>query len=172
VPAAAGSPTEPLDARHLLDEFDCGEPPLNTWLKKYALANQRSDSSKTRVIADEHRKVLGYYSLATGSVGHDEAPLRVAHGLARHPIPVVVLTRLAVEVNAQGRGLGRVLLRDALRMVADVSDTVAVRALLVHAKNDRAREWYIRQAEFESLPGVPNRLFLLIKDLRAATGKD
>jgi GNAT superfamily N-acetyltransferase len=124
------------------------------------------------VVCDDHGKVVGYYSLAAGGIEHEEAPARVGHGLARHSIAVVVLTRLAVDTRIQSRGLGRVLLRDALKIVADVSDTVGVHALVIHLKTERARDWYLRQAEFESPPGMPNKLFLLIKDLRAAAGKD
>lgn len=140
-------------------------------MKRFALVNQRNDSSKTRVIADEADNVLAYYSLSTGSVEREAAPERIAHGLARHRVPVVVVTRLAVDKRLQGKGIGRALLRDALMMVVDVSEAVAVRAVLIHAKNDAARAWYVRQAEFESLPGVPNKLFLLIKDLRRAAGR-
>lgn len=168
---AAFSSTAPLERHHRVDAFDCGEPALNLWLKRFALVNQRNDASKTRVIATDDGRVLGYYSLAAGSVNHAEAPSRVSHGVARHPIPVVVLTRLAVDERAQGSGLGGVLLRDALTVVADVSETVGIRALLIHAKNEAAREWYLRQAEFESVPSLPNKLFLLIKDLRRAVGE-
>jgi GNAT superfamily N-acetyltransferase len=163
---------EPLNAHHDLSSFDCGERPLNVWLRKYALVNQRNDSSKTRVACHDRDSVIGYHSLAAGSVEHDDrVPPRVRKGLAAYPIPVVVLTRLAVDTRFQGRGLGRALLRDALRAVADISDTVGVRALLVHARTETAREWYLHQAEFESVPGLPFALFLLIKDLRQAAGK-
>ena len=166
------SSTEPLERRHRVDEFDCGAPALNLWLKRFAFVNQRNDASKTRVIGDDAGRVLGYYSLAAGSVDHGEAPARIKHGMARHPIPVVVLTRLAVDKRVQGAGIGRALLRDALTMVANVSDTVGIRALLIHAKSDEARDWYLRQAEFDSIPSLPNTLFLLIKDLRRAAGKE
>lgn len=163
--------TQPLDARHRLDEFDCGEPALDRWLQRFALLNQRNDASKTRVVCDADDRVLGYYALAAGSVERSDAAARVAQGLARHPVPVIVLTRLEVDRSEQGGGVGRALLRDALLTVAEVSDTVGVRALLIHAKTDAAREWYLRHAEFESLPGTPGTLFLLIKDLRKAAGK-
>lgn len=171
--APAGfSSTEPLERHHRVDDFDCGAPALNLWLRRFALVNQRNDSSKTRVIADDDGRVLGYYSLAAGSIDHVEAPARIRHGMARHPIPVVVLTRLAVDKRVQGAGFGRALLRDALTLVANVSDTVGIRALLIHAKDDDARAWYLRQAEFDSIPSLPNNLFLLIKDLRRAAGKE
>ena len=170
--ATGPSETEPLGARHELDGFDCGEGALNLWLRKHALTSQRSDSSKTRVVCDDAGAVVGYYSLAAGSVEHDEnVPARVRQRLGRYPIPVVVLTRMAVDKRYQGRDLGRALLRDALLAVVEFSERVAVRALLVHAKSEKAMGWYLSQAEFESVPGLPFALFLPIKDLRRAAGK-
>jgi GNAT superfamily N-acetyltransferase len=164
--------TEPLDAQHLLTDFDCGELELDRWLRKHAPANQRNDASKTRVVSDDQRRVVGFYSLASGSVDYDQAPERHTKGLAKHPIPVVILTRLAVDKRHQGTGLGRFLLRDAFQTIAEISDSVAVRALLIHTKSDTARSWYLRQAEFEVMPGMPSKLMLLIKDLRQAAGKE
>jgi GNAT superfamily N-acetyltransferase len=160
--------TEPLDAQHGLRDFDCGEVELNVWLSRYALANQRNDSSKTRVVCDDMRNVIAYYSLAAGSVDRDEAPERISKGLAGHPIPVAVLTRLAVDTRHQGTGLGRFLLRDALTTVAEISERMAIRALLIHAKTSAARDWYLKQAEFDEMPGLPRKLLLLTKDLRKA----
>jgi GNAT superfamily N-acetyltransferase len=164
--------TEPLDAQHVLTDFDCGELELDRWLRKHALANQRNDASKTRVVPDDQGYVVGFYSLASGSVEYDQAPQRHARGLAKHPIPVVILTRLAVDKRYQGRGVGRFLLRDAFQTIAEISDRVAVRALLIHTKSDNARSWYLPQAEFEEMPGMPSKLTLLIKDLRKAAGKE
>jgi GNAT superfamily N-acetyltransferase len=164
--------TEPLDAQHVLGDFDCGEPQLDRWLRKYALANQRNDASKTRVVCDDQRKVVGFYSLASGSVDYDQAPARHAKGLAKHPLPVAILTRLAVDKRFQGSGLGTFLLRDALQTIAEVSNKVGIRALLIHTKSATARDWYLRQAEFEEMPGMHNKLMLLIKDLRKAVGSD
>jgi GNAT superfamily N-acetyltransferase len=97
------------------------------------------------------RCVVGYYSLAVGAVSWDEAPARAGKGLARHPIPVMILARLAVNREHEGLGLGRALLKDALRRTAHAADIAGIRALLVHAKDDRARRWY-EQFDFDPSP--------------------
>ena len=95
--------------------------------------------------------MLAYYSLAAGAVEHADAPLRVGKGLARHPIPVMLLARLAVDLTWQGRGLGKALVKDALLRTAAAADIAGIRALLVHAKDDEARGWY-EALEFEPSP--------------------
>lgn len=119
------------------------------------------------VCCDQDR-VVGYYALATGGVDHVAAPGRVRQGLPRHAIPVILLARLAVDLTTQGDGLGRALVIHALAKVAALAEEVGIRALLVHAKDDGARAFYLSIAEFESSPTDELHLFLLIKDLRAA----
>ena len=111
------------------------------------------------------KAVAGYYSLAVGSVRRADAPGRAGKGLARHPIPVMILARLAVGRTRQGKGLGRLLLRDALLRTLQAG----IRALLVHAKDDEARAWY-ESFDFEPGPTDPRHLFLLMKDIRANAG--
>ena len=167
------SPVEKLDATHDVDSFECGKEPLDRFLKGFALANQKADSARTYV-ACRGLTVLAYYSLAAGAVEHADAPLRVGKGLARHPIPVMLLARLAVDLTWQGRGLGKVLVKDALLRTAAAADIAGIRALrragipalLVHAKDDEARGWY-EALEFEPSPTDPYHLFLLMRDLRA-----
>ncbi len=113
-------------------------------------------------------EVVGYYSLATGGVDRQDAPPRVTKGTPNHPVPVIILARLAVHADHQGRNLGRHLLRDALLRVANAAEEIGVRALLIHAKDDDARDFYLAQAEFEPSPVDPLQLFLLMKDLRKA----
>ena len=158
------SPVEKLDATHDVDSFECGEEPLDRFLKRFALANQKADSARTYV-ACRGLTVIAYYSLAAGAVEHADAPLRVGKGLARHPIPVMLLARLAVDLTWQGRGLGKALVKDALLRTAAAADIAGIRALLVHAKDDEARGWY-EALEFEPSPTDPYHLFLLMKDLR------
>lgn len=156
-----------LAPRHDVTGFRCGRQPLDDWLKRYSLINQHSGMTKTFVAtADETDQVIGFYSLATGGVEHQEAPQRVTKGVPRHPIPVIILARLAVHEDHQGIGLGRALLRDALVRVANAADEIGIRALLIHAKDDEARYFYLAQAEFEPSPIDPLQLFLLLKDLR------
>src|SRR5439155_17766817 len=113
--------------------------------------------------------ITGYYSLAVGAVARDEAPPRIAHGLARHPIPVMILARLAVDQTEQGRGLGRALLKDALLRTAQAADIAGIRALVVHAKDEQARRWY-GQFDFDPSPTDPLHLFLVMKDLKRLIG--
>ena len=159
------SPVGKLDATHEVDSFDCGKEPLNRFLKRFALANQKADGARTYV-ACRGATVLAYYSLAAGAMEHADAPLRIGRGLARHPVPVMLLARLAVDRTWQGRGLGRALVKDALLRTAAAADIAGIRALLVHAKDDEARAWY-ETLEFEPSPTDPYHLFLLMKDLRA-----
>lgn len=158
-------PIRKLTAKDQLDLFDCGEPELNHFLQRHALVNQRANSAQTYVCcADEH--VVGFYSLAVGSVGHDSAPPRVSKGHARHPVLVMLLTRLAIDLSLQGKGLGRALLKDALLRTAQAADIAGIRCLLVHAKSDAARQWY-GSWQFEPSPTDPRHLFMMLKDLKA-----
>src|SRR5436190_19694511 len=103
----------PLDRSHDVSAFDCGQPALNDYLSKYALANQQNRSARTYVALRGNR-VAGYYTLTAGSVQPDTAPARVVKGLAKHPVPIILLARLAIDRQEQGKGLGKVLLNDAL----------------------------------------------------------
>ena len=159
------SPVETLDETHDVSSFECGKELLDRFLKRFALANQRADSARTYVVCRKS-VVVAYYSLAAGAVEHAAAPVRIGKGLARHPIPVMLLARLAVDRTQQGRGIGKALIKDALLRTAAAADIVGVRALLVHAKDDEARAWY-QSLDFEPSPTYPYHLFLLMKDLRA-----
>lgn len=163
------STVEKLSAVHEVDAFDCGKEPLNRFLERFALANQRAGSSQTYVVLQGQRRVVAYYSLAAGAVEHVDAPARVSRGLARHPIPVMLLARLAVDRSAQGKGLGKAILKDALLRTEQAAEILGIRALLVHAKDDAARSWY-ESFDFEPSPSDPYQLFLLMKDIRAIMG--
>jgi GNAT superfamily N-acetyltransferase len=155
---------EKLRPDHELDAFDCGKEDLNHFLIRHALANQRAESAQTYVLARD-RRVVGYYSLAAGAVTHDKTTSRVKKGQARHAIPVVLLARLAVDTASQGQGIGPALLKDALLRAASAADTIGARALLVHAKDGRARSFYER-FDFEPSPTDPLHLFLIMRDLK------
>jgi len=168
---SASEPLSPIDkllSTHEVDSFDCGKEPLNGFLKRFALVNQRNGSSLTYV-ACRGQCVVGYYSLAVGSVMYEAAPGRITKGLARHPVPVMLLTRLAVDFTEQGTGIGTGLLKDALLRTVQAADIAGIRALLVHAKDEAARAWYLKY-DFESSPTDPLHLFLLLKDIRALVG--
>jgi GNAT superfamily N-acetyltransferase len=156
-------PVQKLTAQGQVDDFSCGRPELDTYLKRFALLNQKSGSAATYVL--KHGKtVIGYYSLAVGSVEHRTATPRLAKGLARHPIPVMLLARLAVSSKFQGQGAGQILLRDALIRTVQAGEIAGIRALLVHAKDDEARNWYMAQGFYPS-PTDPLHLFVLLKDV-------
>jgi GNAT superfamily N-acetyltransferase len=126
-----------LASEHELEEFNSGTPPLDEWLKRRARQNEASGASRTYVIADG-RRVVGYYSLAAGSVLHEAATGRVRRNMP-DPVPVALLGRLAIDRQWQGRGLGAALLRDAVLRVVGAAGTIGVRALLVHAFRMRPR---------------------------------
>ena len=157
---------EKLSANHDIDRFDCGKEPLNRFLQRHALTNQAASAARTYVVCSESPRVVGYYSLTVGAVEHGSAPGRVTRGLARHPVPVMLLARLAVDRTIQGSGLGKALLKDALLRTAQAAEIAGIRALLVHAKDDEAKAWYER-FDFEASPTDPYDLFLLMKDIRA-----
>lgn len=156
----------PLDAQHDCSAFDCDVPALNNYLKKFALQNQQSQAARTYV-ATRAECVVGYYTLAAASVRRGETPARVAKGLAAQPVPVILLARLAVESSEKGRGLGSGLLKDALLRAAAAADVIGCRAVMVHAKDEAARTFYQR-FRFEPSPSDPLRLYLLMKDVKAA----
>lgn len=149
---------QPLATTHLLDAFACGEPGLDEWLRRRALANQLSGASRTFVVADAAQRVWGYYALAAGSVSHREATSSIRRNMP-DPVPVLVLGRLAVDQRAQGLHLGAGLLQDAVRRAATVAYNVGVRALLVHALDERVRQFYLHYG-FQPSPQHPLTLML------------
>ena len=157
---------EKLRREHDLSLFHCGNPALTNWLRKFAWTNQQADSAKTYVAVAEDR-VVGYYALTTGSVHKHESPERIVKGLANHPVGVILLARLAVDHTQQGKGLGKVLLFDALMRAEKAADIIGVRAVLVHAIDDAARRFY-EYFNFDASPIDPFQLMLLLKDLRKA----
>lgn len=155
---------EKLQPLHDVTGFDCGSEGLNRFLVRFALTNQRAGAAQTYV-ALSGETVIGYYSLAVGEVAYDDAPERLSKGLARHPVPIMLLARLAVSVNCQGRGLGAGLLKDAMLRTLQAADIAGIRAFAVHAKDANARSFY-EHFGFISSPTDPHHLYLLIKEIR------
>ena len=155
-----------LDRTHIVEAFDCGHEDLNRYIARFSLNNQSAGGAQNYVAISDSR-VVGYYSLAVGAVAHSNAPLRMAKGLARHPVPVMLLARLAVDNSAKGGGLGAALLRDALGRTLQAAEIAGIRAMIVHAKDDAARRFY-EHFNFDPSPTDPYHLYLLIKDLRKA----
>lgn len=163
------SSVERLDARHAVEDFDCGSSALTEWLRRYALLAQQSGTCRVYVVTRAGEDaVVGFYGLATGAVLPEDATPRFLKGAGNYPQPVVILARLAVDTTEQGRRLGAALLKDALVRVAQAADIVGVRGLLIHAEDEQAREFYTRLADFEQSPSDPLHLLLLMKDLRKA----
>ena len=158
------SPIHKLSADDIINAFDCGREELNRFLKRFALANQAANAAQTYVVC-RGAQVVGYYSLAVGSVEREHSPSRAVKGLAGHPVPVMILARLGVDRSQQGAGIGKALLKDALLRTAQAADIAGIRALVVHAKDENARRWY-EQFDFEPSPTDPFHLFLLMKDLK------
>jgi len=153
-----------LDRTHAVDGFDCGSEPLNRFLIRYALQNQQAGASQTYLaLADE--QVVGYYTLVVGQVDYDAAPQRLTKGLARHPVPIMLLARLAIATGRQGKGLGAGLLKDAMLRTLQAAEIAGIRAFAVHAKDDQARVFY---DHFDIVPSPtdPYHLFRLLKDIR------
>lgn len=149
---------EPLAASHRLDDFACGESSLDEWLKRRALANQMSGASRTFVVADQDNSVRGYYAMAAGAVAHHMATGSVRRNMP-DPVPVMVLARLAVDQRSQGLHLGASLLQDAVNRAVAVSRNADVRALLVHALHEPAKQFYEHYG-FQVSPAHPLTLML------------
>lgn len=159
---------EKLTRHHRLDGFNCGTEALNRFLVRFAYANQQANASQTYLgLADE--QVVGFYTLVVGEIAYADAPERLTKGLARHPVPIMLLARMAVSVDWQGQGVGKGLLKDAMQRTLQAADIAGIRAFAVHAKDDSARAFY---AHFDFIPSPtdPLHLFVLVKELRRAAG--
>lgn len=157
----------PLTADHDLSAFDCGEPALNDWLRHRALKNE-SRFSRTYVVCASNR-VVGYFCISAGSVERGAAPGKVRRN-APDVIPVSIIGRLAVSLDHAGEGLGADLLSDALRRIAVASQSIGIGAVLVQAKDEAAKLFYLRCAEFIEYPEDSRTLFLPIETVTAGFG--
>jgi GNAT superfamily N-acetyltransferase len=162
---SVGRVIEKLNSGHPIDLFECGQPDLDRWLKRHALQNQHANAAQTYV-GLEQGAVIGFYSLSVAQVEYADSPERLRKGLARHPVPVMLLARLAVDRNFQRRGIGRSLLRDAVLRTLQAADIAGIRALAVHAKDDAVKRFY-EDFDFRPSPTDPLHLFVLLKDLRS-----
>jgi GNAT superfamily N-acetyltransferase len=160
---------EKLHRSHNIDPFDCGQEDLNRFLVRFAWGNQQAGSSNTflALVEDE---VVGYYTLVNSQVLYADAPERLKKGLAQHPIPMMLIARLAVKENWQKKGFGTGMLKDAvLRTLQAIEIAGNFRGILVHAKDDKAAQFY-EKFDFKSSPSDPLHLMVLLKDLRKALG--
>lgn len=160
---------EKLQRSHAVEGFDCGQEALNRFLIRYALQNQQAGAAQTYVaLSDEN--VIGFYTLVVGQVDQIDAPERLTKGLARHPVPIMLLARLATALAWHGKGIGSGLLKDAMLRTLQAADIAGIRAFAVHAKDDQARAFYER-FDLIASPTDPYHLFILLKDVRAALPK-
>jgi len=155
---------EKLRPDHRIEDFDCGREELNRYLLRYAWTNQQAGAGQTYV-GLEGDAVVGYHTLTVGHVAREESPERLIKGLARHPVPIMLLARLAVDRRWQGQGVGKALLKDAILRTLQAADIAGIRALAVHAKDEEARSFY---QKFDFVPSAtdPMHLFVLLKDVR------
>jgi GNAT superfamily N-acetyltransferase len=159
---------EKLRREHPVEGFDCGKEALNRFLVRHAWQSQLSGASQT-YLALAGEKIVGFYTLVVGEIAYDDAPGRLVKGLAHHPVPIMLLARLAVSSAWQGRKLGAGLLKDAMLRTLQAAEIAGIRAIAVHAKNDAARAFY-HHFDFLPSPADPWHLFLLLKDVRALLG--
>ena len=160
---------EKLHRHHAVELFDCGEDALNRFLVRFALPNQMANASQTYLGIADDDAIVGFYTLVVGEIGFDDAPERLTKGLARHAVPLMLLARLGVSVDWQGRGVGAGLLKDAMLRTVNAADIAGIRAFAVHAKDERAQAFY-RHFDFVASPTDPLHMFVLVKDLRRAAG--
>ncbi len=164
----AGLRIEKLRRDHNVDGFESGRAELDRFLIRYAFHAQQSGASLTYVALVE-TTVIAYYTLVFGDVAHADAPERLTKGLARYPVPLMVLARLAVHRGWQGRGLGAGLLRDAMERTLRAAEIAGLRALAVHAKDQAAASFYSHFG-FIASPTDPLHMFMLLKDVRRMLG--
>jgi GNAT superfamily N-acetyltransferase len=155
---------EKLRRDHPIDGFTCGSAALDRFLIRYAFGNQQANASQTW-LGLYGSDVVGFYTLVVGEVAYADAPERLKKGLARHPVPIMLLARLAISTSWQGHKLGAGLLKDAMQRTLQAADIAGIRAFAVHAKDAPARRFY-EHFGFAPSPTDPLHLYLLLKDLR------
>ena len=156
---------EKLKAEHDVSAFNSGEPTLDDWLKRRALANEESGASRTYVVCSGNQ-VVGYYALANGAIAHNEVTGRVRRNMP-DPIPAMVIGRLAIDQAYQGQGIGAALLRDAILRTLQAAEIAGIRAILVHAISDAAKKFYERSGFYAS-PVNPMTLMISLADIEKA----
>jgi GNAT superfamily N-acetyltransferase len=163
------NPPTQIEKEHDLESFCSGRPALDEWLKSTALQARYSGTAATFVVTNFNGQVVGYYSLAMGSINQSDATERVKKGTGSHKIPVILLARLAIDEGHQGIGLGRALLKDAVVRAVNISKDAGVRAILTHPIDEKASAFYKRFG-FEESPIDTYQVMILLKDVRKTLG--
>lgn len=158
------SAPELLSQEHEIENFDCGEPSLDDWLKRKAFKNQLMGASRTFVTTNSN-KVLGYYCLSAGAIAHEKAPKNFRRNMP-DPLPILVLGRLAIDKQYHNKGLGSALLRDAMLRVVNVSENAVIFGVLVHSLSEQARQFYLSRGFVES-PFQSMTLMMTTKTIRS-----
>lgn len=154
-----------ITGAHNVQKFDCGNTALNDFLVKFALTNTNAGLARTFVTTlEQQSEVIGCFSLSAGSIERDHVPARVAKGTPCHPIPIALLARLAVDLKFQEQGLGHGLLKHALLKILEASRTIGIRAVLVHANNQQAVDFYAKYG-FAPSPTNSFHMMLMLKDI-------
>lgn len=138
----------PIAVKHDVASFDCGNTTLNDWLQRRSIKNENNGASRTFVVC-ENNVVVGYYSLAVGAIAREDTSGKTRRNMP-DPIPLMVLGRLAVDANWQGKKIGIGLLKDAIQRTIIVAEQAGIRALLVHALSDKAKAFYSHWGFHES----------------------
>jgi GNAT superfamily N-acetyltransferase len=160
---------EKLRRDHPVEAFDCGREELNRYLVRNAWQNQQAGAAQT-YLGIVGTSIVGYHTLAVGQVALEDAPERLTKGLAKHPVPIMLLARLATDRRWQGQGVGKALLRDAMLRTLQAAEIAGIRGLAVHAKDESARRFY-EHFNFVPSPSDALHLFVLLKDVRRIVGE-
>lgn len=156
-----------IEGSHLIDSFSCGNEDLDRWLHAFAHHNDRMDTTRVFVLADDDRKVLGYFALTMASVPRTEAPEKMVKGMPGYPVGAVLITRLAVDSNYQRQGVGAHLLAHAVLQASRAGEAAAARLITVDAVDDAAKQFYARHG-FQAFPEHSSRLYIRLKDAVAS----
>jgi len=159
-----------LTVTHDVSGFDSGSAPLDRYIKLHAMQSQRAGVAQNYIAVTKEQAIIGYHTLVAGEVVYDGAPERLGKGVPRHPVPIALLARLAVDRSWQGKGLGAALVVDAMRRVLQAAEIIGIRALVVHAKDENARRFY-EHLGFEHFQHQPLTLYRLLKDIRTMQEK-
>jgi GNAT superfamily N-acetyltransferase len=159
------SSPQPLTDGHQIENFLSGVATLDDWLKRRARTNQVNGASRTFVVCDGD-KVVGYYALASGAISTKSAVGSFRRNMPE-PIPVVVLSRLAVDRAYQGHGLGRAMFRDCAQRVSNAADIIGISGIIVHAVSEEAKAFYLKLG-FDPSPIEPMTLMVRLADIRAS----
>ena len=160
------TPPERLADAHKIDDFSSREPQLDDWLRRKALSNESSGACRTYVVTDGER-VVGFYCLATGAVAHVQATGRARRNMP-DPVPVVIVGRMAVDQKFERQGIGKGLVKDAIVRTIGAAEVVGVRAILIHAKSEDAKRFYVETCGLSESPVDPMTLMATLADARKA----